>query len=49
MQVVGMAVQDHVAVVSSLVAVVFVVQGLVHVADEVNNELEGFGFLRPVG
>ena len=38
-----MAVQDHVAVVSSLVAVILVVQRLVHVADEVNDKLQGFG------
>src|SRR6516164_3662406 len=43
-----MAVQDHVEVVSSLVAVVLVVQRLVHVADEVNDKLQGFGLGCPV-
>jgi hypothetical protein len=43
-----MTVQDHVAVVSSLVAVVRVVQRLVHVPDEVNDKLQGFGLGCPV-
>ena len=39
-KIVGPAVEDHMARVSALVAVILVVQGLVHVADEVNHELQ---------
>jgi len=43
-----MAVQDHVAVVSSPIAVILVMQRLVHVADEVDDELQRLRLRCPV-
>jgi hypothetical protein len=45
MQVVGLAVEYDVPPISALVAVVLVMQGLVHVADEVNDEPERLSLL----
>jgi hypothetical protein len=44
MKVIGMTVKDHVPRVTALVAVVFIVQRLVHVADEMNHEFKGREF-----
>ena len=41
MKVIGVTVKDNVPRVTALVAVVFIVQRLVQVADEMNHELEG--------
>jgi len=41
MKVVGMTVKDDVACVAAAVAVVFIMQRLVQVADEMNHEFEG--------
>ena len=41
MKVIGMTVKDHLATVTALVAVVFIMQWLVQVADEMNHESEG--------
>ena len=42
-KVIVVAVEDNVPPVTALVAVVFIVQRLVQVADEMNHELEGLG------
>jgi hypothetical protein len=48
MQILGMALEDDMATVPTLVAVVLVMQRLVHVANEVDYEPQGFGLRRPV-
>ena len=48
MKIVRSVVEDHVALVSSVISVVLIMERLVHVADEAHDVLQGLGLRRPI-